>query len=115
MAYTKTNWENGKTPINATNLNNIEQGIANNETAAKNAVGLVIKDADKYSTTATYAVGAIVLYNNKLYECITAITKGEAFTSSKWKQVYVKDLIAGLKTDMGNVGALLDTINGEVV
>ena len=29
MTYVKTNWENGKTPINATNLNNIEQGISN--------------------------------------------------------------------------------------
>lgn len=27
MAYTKTNWINGQTPINATNLNKIEQGI----------------------------------------------------------------------------------------
>lgn len=27
MAYTKTNWVNGTTPINATNLNHIEDGI----------------------------------------------------------------------------------------
>ncbi len=27
MAYTKTNWVNGQTPINATNLNHIENGI----------------------------------------------------------------------------------------
>lgn len=27
MAYTKTNWVNGQTPINATNLNHIEDGI----------------------------------------------------------------------------------------
>ena len=114
MAYTRTNWDNN-TAINVTRLNNIEQGIVNNEAAAKNAVGLVIKDADKYSTTATYAVGAIVLYNNKLYECITAITKGESFTSSKWKQVYIEDLVTDLRTNMGNVGALLDTINGESI
>ena len=29
MAYTKTNWVNGTTPINATNLNHIEDGIFN--------------------------------------------------------------------------------------
>lgn len=29
MAYIKTNWENGKTPISADNLNKIEQGIEN--------------------------------------------------------------------------------------
>lgn len=33
MAYTKTNWVNGQTPINATNLNKIENGIAENYTA----------------------------------------------------------------------------------
>ena len=27
MAYTPTNWVNGETPINAENLNNIEQGL----------------------------------------------------------------------------------------
>ena len=27
VAYTKTNWINGVTPLNATNLNKIEQGI----------------------------------------------------------------------------------------
>lgn len=28
MAYTKTNWVSGETPLSAANLNNIEQGIA---------------------------------------------------------------------------------------
>jgi len=32
MSYVKTNWVNGTTPINADNLNNIEDGIENNET-----------------------------------------------------------------------------------
>lgn len=31
MAYTKTNWVNGTTPINDTNLNHIEQGIYDND------------------------------------------------------------------------------------
>ena len=31
MAYTKTNWINGVTPISADNLNNIENGIEENE------------------------------------------------------------------------------------
>lgn len=29
MAYTKTNWVDGTTPISAANLNNMENGIAN--------------------------------------------------------------------------------------
>lgn len=31
MAYTKTNWVNGSTPINDTNLNHMEDGIYNND------------------------------------------------------------------------------------
>jgi len=31
MAYTKTNWVNGQTPINESNLNKIENGIYNND------------------------------------------------------------------------------------
>ena len=33
MAYTKTNWVNGETPINATNLNKIENQLEANDTA----------------------------------------------------------------------------------
>lgn len=40
MAYTKTNWVNGKTPINATNLNKIENGIAENDTAINNLTNI---------------------------------------------------------------------------
>ena len=38
MSYAPTNWENGKTPINANNLNNMEKGIvdANNATITLN-------------------------------------------------------------------------------
>ncbi len=32
MAYTKTNWVNGYTPLNASNMNKIEEGIFNNDT-----------------------------------------------------------------------------------
>lgn len=32
MAYTKTNWVNGYTPLNASNMNKIEEGIYNNDT-----------------------------------------------------------------------------------
>ena len=36
MAYNKTNWENGKTPLNQTNLNNIEEGIATADALSTN-------------------------------------------------------------------------------
>ena len=50
MAYTPTNWENGETPINADNLNKIEQGL----------VALDSKFAiQTYEFTLSYASGAL--------------------------------------------------------
>lgn len=38
MAYSKTTWVNGQTPINDTNLNNIENGIAALDTGKQNVL-----------------------------------------------------------------------------
>jgi hypothetical protein len=45
MAYVKTNWENGVTPINAINLNNIENGIESNDESIT-----TLSERDNYST-----------------------------------------------------------------
>lgn len=37
MSYTKTTWENGVTPLNATNMNKIEEGIYSAQNTADNA------------------------------------------------------------------------------
>lgn len=42
MAYIKTTWVNGETPINADNLNHIENGIKNNETLINNITGTIL-------------------------------------------------------------------------
>lgn len=42
MAYTKTTWVNGETPINEDNLNHIENGIKNNETLINNITGTIL-------------------------------------------------------------------------
>ena len=42
MAYTKTTWVNGETPINADNLNHIETGIKNNDTSIGNITGTIL-------------------------------------------------------------------------
>ena len=39
-----------------------------------------------YSASATYAVGAKVNYQSKMYECITAVETAEAFDPAKWEQ-----------------------------
>ena len=52
MAYTKTNWQNGVTQVNATNLNHIEQGIYDNSTGIGNL-------SDLETTEKTNLVGAL--------------------------------------------------------
>lgn len=42
-----------------------------------------------YDSTSTYAVGDLVVYNNTIYECITAISTAEEWNSSKWTIVPV--------------------------
>ena len=40
-----------------------------------------------YSTSATYAVGDRVIYDDKLYKCKTAITTAESWTSGHWEEI----------------------------
>lgn len=47
--------------------------------------------ADEYDATATYALGDYVIYNNKLYECTTAITTAEAWNSAHWTETKVME------------------------
>lgn len=96
MSYTKTNWQDlpsENTPINATRLNNIENGIANSDGAI---------DVDEYSNSSTYAIGDYCIYNNKLYRCIVAITTSEAFNSSKWEQTRILDEVGTIDEDLEN-------------
>lgn len=59
-----------KTPITAESLN-------------RDTVTLGL-GSDTYDNTSTYAVGDMVIYNNVIYECNTAITTAEDFDSTKW-------------------------------
>ena len=63
------NWQNGVTPINEDNMNQLVQEP-------------MISDA--YDPTKTYAVGDYCIYNNTLYRCNTAITTAEAWTAAHW-------------------------------
>jgi hypothetical protein len=49
-----------------------------------------------YSTSETYDVGDRVRYSSGVYECITAITTGEAWTAAHW------DMIDPLQTQLDN-------------
>lgn len=80
MAYTKTNWVNGTTPLNDKNMNKIENALENLDTN-------ISKSTDEYSSTSTYSIGELVIYNNKLYKANQDITTAEAFNSSHWTEV----------------------------
>ena len=41
MAYTKTTWKNGETPLNADNLNNLEDGVASNDSRITTLEGTI--------------------------------------------------------------------------
>lgn len=96
MSYQKKNWQdlpNTTTPITATELNRMENGIAD----ANGAIG-----ADAYDSTATYAVNDLCIYNNTLYICTTAISTAEAWNSNHWKAISVDDMLIS-KTESNNV------------
>lgn len=42
---------------------------------------------DAYDNTLTYSVGDVVIYNNTLYKCTTAVTAAEDFDITKWTAI----------------------------
>lgn len=108
MSYTKTTWQdlpNTSTPITATRLNNMENGIKNNDTN----IG-----EENYDNTKTYEVGDIVRYNEKIYKCITAITTAENFDNSKWEQTNIVEIVQSEKSKIYDlIEALSTPIVGE--
>ena len=60
----------------------------------------MVKIADDFSASKTYAIGDYAVYAKKLYRCITAITTAGAWDSSKWTEISV----------MGDLGDRLDML-----
>lgn len=72
MAYQKTNWVNNTEPaIDDTNLNKIEDGIFNNDALITTILGVLGIATTTWSSSGTYAIDDIVVYNNKLYINLT--------------------------------------------
>lgn len=97
MSYTKTNWQdlpNTTTPINATNLNKMENGIAD----ANGAIGV-----DAYDSTATYNVKDMCIYNNSLYICTTQISTAESFNASHWQQLSLENNVIYSLNENNNI------------
>ena len=105
MSYEPTNWVNGETPINADNLNKIEQELVNlGKKLADVDIDYSQTDliSDKYSYSKTYAVGDYCIQDDILYKCITAVGTAEEFDSSKWEVTTVVKEIDSIKSTLGD-------------
>lgn len=71
MAYTKTNWVNDTTPINATNLNKIEQGIYDNDDKIGDLTLLNTASQDN-----------LVNSVNEVYSDVLSLLTTQSFTSA---------------------------------
>lgn len=68
--------------------------------ASTKAAGAISDFSDEYDAASTYAVHDLVIYNNLLYECITAITVPEAFNGTHWRRTTIESVIDGVKIDL---------------
>lgn len=95
MAYTKTNWTTS-TPINPTNLNHIENGIANSLTTED------IKTTQTNSDTATYSC-------NYLNKNILTVLMNTDFVSTPAEYVEISNWV-----EENKIGAKLNVSNGKI-
>ena len=54
-----------------------------------------LNQADGFSTSATYAVGDLVLHNDVLYKCVVAVTTAGAWNAANWQQTTLADELGG--------------------
>ena len=52
--------------------------------------------APAYSTSSTYAVGDLCVYQGVLYQCTSAVSTAGAFNPSKWSQTTIAGAVLGL-------------------
>ena len=95
----ETGYDNTKSGLDATNVQD-----ALDELAQKPSVDAYTKtesDAfitDEYDATSTYAIGDMVIHENALYVCSTAITTAEAWNSAHWTLTDIATAIGTVKT-----------------
>lgn len=113
MAYTKTNWNNNTAPyINNTNLNHIEQGIYDNDTAITKTTNVI--GYDEYDSTSTYNVGDYCIYNNMLFKCLVAISTPEEFNSNHWDATSINEVIKEVESDVATNTSNISTNTNNI-
>lgn len=62
--------------------------------------------APNFSTSATYAIDDLCVYEKRLYRCTTAITTAEAWTAAHWTEATVEDVLAAIRSALGGKAPL---------
>ena len=94
-----TGYDNSESGLDATNVQD-----ALDELAQKSSVDAYTKQesdafiTDEYDATSTYAIGDMVIHENALYVCSTAITTAEAWNSAHWTLTDIATAIGTVKT-----------------
>ena len=71
--------------------------------------------APNFSTSSTYALNSLCVYNSVLYRCTTAITTAENWTPAHWTEAKVEDILAALRTGKADVSAIPYDLGTPVV
>lgn len=86
-----------------TALTNAASAQADATAADGKASGVIASISDAFDSTATYAVGDIVIYNSLLYVCSVAVVTPGAWTGSvNWTRTTVETLIDDLKDEIND-------------
>lgn len=92
MAYTKTQWvNNNEPPIDATNLQKIEDGIYNNDVLITKVLSAIGIATTTWSSSGNYDIDDIVVYNNKLYINLTGTNTASTpdTDSTNWSETSI--------------------------
>lgn len=94
------------------NFDDIDVVMFTNQERSKAAVS---NAADAYDAAQTYTVGDLVIYENQLYKCTTAITTAEQWDSTKWAATTLADELGehggGTEVEANPSGTATDTLS----
>jgi len=97
-----------------TKANEASQSKTDAQTASQTSVKVLGSMAPAYDATKTYAVGDLVIYDNALKQCNTAITTPEAWNDAHWINATVENELTNLKEDLSNTDALQKLLCDDV-
>lgn len=90
-------------------LDQIEAGIGEMETKVDEMRELVrgsrsLVAIETYDSSKSYAIGSVVMYNGKFYECVVAIKQSEEWTREHWAERDVDYFLAHMVADFPRYG-----------